>query len=55
MATLTSVHVSPSFLLASSGFSNTLLTTVFWVCASGLMILTAIALAIIHVADKISG
>jgi hypothetical protein len=55
MATLTSIHVSPSFLLASSGFSNTLLTTMFWVCVSGLMLLTAIALAIIQVADKING
>jgi hypothetical protein len=55
MATLTSIHVSPSFLMASSGFTNTLLTTMFWVCVSGLTILTAIALAIIHVADKISG
>lgn len=47
MATLTAIDISPAFLNASSGFSGTLLTTVFWVCLSGLLMLAAIALGII--------
>ncbi len=47
MATLTAVHVFPAFLCASSGFSCVFLSSVFWTCLSGLMMLTSIALAII--------
>jgi hypothetical protein len=51
IATLTAVHASPDFLGASSGFSSTFLTTVFWTCLSGLFMLCAISLGI--VADRI--
>ena len=37
----------PDFLNASSGFSSTFLTTVFWTCLSGLFMLAAISLGII--------
>ena len=47
MATLTAVNASPDFLNASSGFSSTFLTTVFWTCLSGLFMLAAISLGII--------
>lgn len=47
MATLTAVHALPDFLGASSGFSSTFLTTVFWTCLSGLFMLAAISLGII--------
>ncbi len=50
MATLTAVNVLPDFLNASSGFTSTFLTTVFWTCLSGLLMLAAIAFGTI--ADK---
>jgi hypothetical protein len=47
VATLTATHVVPSFLDASSGFSTTFLTTVFWTCVSGLFMLAALAYSIL--------
>jgi hypothetical protein len=47
LATLTAIHAFPAFLNASSGFSAVLLTCVFWTCTSGLLMLSAIALALI--------
>jgi glutamate mutase epsilon subunit len=52
LATLTAVEALPHFLIASSGFSAVFLTTVFWVCLSGLLVLSAIALGIISVFHK---
>ena len=46
LATLTAIHAIPAFLCASSGFSCVFLTSVFWTCVSGLMMLSAIALAL---------
>jgi hypothetical protein len=47
LATLTAVHAFPAFLNASSGFSAVFLTSIFWTCVSGLLLLSAIALALI--------
>ena len=51
MATLTAINAYPDFLAASSGFSGTFLTIVFWTCLSGLFMLATISLGII--ADKV--